>query len=58
MTAIYCKTCDKYYHLNCFELDEDDDEENEEKEEHLNEAERGNDTKKPSLFNTCQLCQH
>ena len=50
MTAIYCKTCDKYYHLNCFELDEDDDEENEEKEEHLNEAERGNDTKKTSTF--------
>ena len=29
MTAIYCTTCDKYYHLNCFELDDDGEEEEE-----------------------------
>ena len=22
LTAIYCETCDQYYHLNCFELDD------------------------------------
>ena len=55
MTAIYCKTCDKYYHLNCFELDEDEEEE----EEHLEEAERGNTKKENTfLFNVCQLFQH
>lgn len=40
LTAIFCETCNKYYHLNCFELDDDDAEE--EEEEHLNEDERGN----------------
>ena len=31
MSAIYCKTCDAYYHLNCFELDDggQDDDQNE-----------------------------
>ena len=39
MTAIYCTTCDKYYHLNCFELDDDGVEE----EEKQNVAETRND---------------
>mgnify|MGYP001234727955 CR=1 FL=1 len=26
LTAIYCETCGKYYHLNCFELDDDGEE--------------------------------
>ena len=37
MTAIYCTTCDKYYHLNCFEMDDDGE------EEQPNVAETSND---------------
>ena len=40
MTAIYCQTCDKYYHLNCFELDDDVEEED---YVWLDVAETGND---------------
>ena len=54
MTAIYCTTCDKYYHLNCFELDDDGEEE--EEEEQQNVAETGNDNLIEQLYSLIIYC--
>ena len=51
MTAIECKTCNKYYHLNCFELEETQEEKKERKEEKAQNAdEEGNQNVFTSSF--------